>query len=90
MDMKQFFLPGDVVTLRQDLPNKPTMLVVRKVTKTIRTKDTKSDFFQGILCKWFTTQGELQELVQHGFAELTEAPALKTDRTGGLGHTGTK
>ena len=35
-------------------------------------------------------QGELQELVQHGFAELTEAPALKTDRTGGLGHTGTK
>lgn len=63
MDMKQFFLPGDVVTLRQDLPNKPTMLVVRKVTKTIRTKDTKSDFFQGILCKWFTTQGELQESV---------------------------
>lgn len=35
-------------------------------------------------------QGELQELVQHSFAELTEAPALKTDRTGGLGHTGTK
>ena len=51
MENKQFFLPGDVVTLRQDLPNKPTMLVVRKVTKTIRTKDTKSDFFQGILCK---------------------------------------
>lgn len=35
-------------------------------------------------------QGELQELVQHSFTELTEAPALKTDRTGGLGHTGTK
>ena len=48
---KQFFLPGDVVTLRQDLPNKPSMLVVRKVTKTIRTSDTKNDFFQGILCK---------------------------------------
>ena len=63
METKQFFLPGDVVTLRQDLPNKPTMLVVRKVTKTIRTRDIKSDFFQGILCKWFTTAGELQESV---------------------------
>lgn len=63
METKQFFLPGDVVTLRQDLPNKPTMLVVRKVTKTIRTRDAKSDFFQGILCKWFTTEGELQESV---------------------------
>jgi hypothetical protein len=50
-DTKQFFLPGDVVTLRQELPNKPTMLVVRKVTKTIRTQDVKNDYFQGILCK---------------------------------------
>ena len=50
-DLKTYFLPGDVVTLRQDLPNKPTMIVVRKVTKTIRTRDAKSDFFQGILCK---------------------------------------
>ena len=60
---KQFFLPGDVVTLRQEIPNKPTMIVVRKVTKTIRTVDVKNDFFQGILCKWFTTSGELQESV---------------------------
>ena len=59
METKQFFLPGDVVTLRQDLPNKPTMLVVRKVTKTIRTRDAKSDFFQGILCKWFIIVGEM-------------------------------
>lgn len=50
-DNKQFFLPGDVVTLRQDIPNKPTMIVVKKVTKTIRTSDIKNDFFQGILCK---------------------------------------
>ena len=50
-DNKQFFLPGDVVTLRQDIPNKPTMIVVKKVTKTIRTQDSKNDFFQGILCK---------------------------------------
>lgn len=62
-DTKQFFLPGDTVTLRQDLPNKPIMIVVRKVTKTIRVNDVKNDFFQGILCKWFTTTGELQESV---------------------------
>ena len=62
-DTKQFYLPGDIVTLRQDIPNKPTMIVVRKVTKTIRVNEMKNDFFQGILCKWFTTTGELQESV---------------------------
>lgn len=50
-DSKQFFLPGDVVTLRQELQNKPTMLVVRKVTKTIKTANSKNDFFQGIMCR---------------------------------------
>jgi uncharacterized protein YodC (DUF2158 family) len=60
-ETKQFFLPGDVVTLRQDIPNKPTMIVVKKVTKTIRTENLRGDFFQGILCRWFTTQGQLQE-----------------------------
>ena len=50
-DTKQFFLPGDVVTLRQDIPNKPTMIVVKKVTKSIRTTDIKNDYFQGILCR---------------------------------------
>lgn len=62
-ETKQFFLPGDMVTLRQDVPNKPVMLVVRKVTKTIRTASIKSDFFQGIMCRWFTTDGVLQEAV---------------------------
>lgn len=62
-DTKQFFLPGDVVTLRQDIPNKPIMIVVRKVTKTIKTTDARNDYFQGILCRWFTTEGCLQESV---------------------------
>lgn len=62
-ETKQFFLPGDVVTLRQELPNKPVMIVVRKVTKSIRTADVKNDYFQGILCKWFTTEGQLQESI---------------------------
>jgi len=60
-EFKQFFLPGDIVTLRQNIPNKPTMIVVKKVTKTIKTESLKGDFFQGILCRWFTTDGYLQE-----------------------------
>lgn len=61
MEQKQFFLPGDVVTIRQDIPNKPTMIVVKKVTKNIRVGASRGNFFQGILCKWFTTEGLKQE-----------------------------
>jgi len=60
---KIYFLPGDLVTLRQKLPNKPIMIVVKKVTKTIRTGNINGDFFQGILCRWFTTTGELQDAI---------------------------
>ena len=60
MEDKIFFFPGDVVTIRQDIANKPTMLVVKKVTKSIRTETLKrDDLFQGILCMWFTLNGEL-------------------------------
>jgi len=60
-ETKQFFLPGDTVTIRQDIPNKPTMIVVKKITKTINTGSLQGSFFQGILCRWFTTTGQLQE-----------------------------
>ena len=60
---KLFFLPGDVVTIRQDIPNKPIMWVVKKVTKSLNTPTLKGDFFQGILCRWFTNSGELQESI---------------------------
>lgn len=58
---KVYFLPGNLVTLKQDLPNKPVMIVVKKTTKTINTQSVKGDFFQGIFCRWFTTDGYLQE-----------------------------
>ena len=62
--IKQFFLPGDVVTIRQEIPNKPTMIVVKKVTRTIRIGgEEKNDLFQGILCRWFTKEGLLQEAI---------------------------
>lgn len=61
--VKQFFLPGDVVTIRQDLPNKPVMIVVKKVTKSIKLYGEKNDFFQGILCRWFTDNGFIQDAI---------------------------
>ena len=35
-DEKIYLMPGDVVTLRQALPNKPTMMVVKKKTVAVR------------------------------------------------------
>ena len=64
IEEKIFFNPGDVVTLKQNIPNKPTMIVVKKKTLTIKPPDgEKKDFFQGILCMWFTTDGEYFEHV---------------------------
>lgn len=56
------FFPGDLVSLRQDLPNKPVMIVVRKES-TIFRDDTKNNNLKGIRCRWFTTTNELQEAV---------------------------
>ena len=60
---KIYFLPGDVVTLKQDIPNKPTMIVVRKETMTFRTGNENEDYFKGIRCRWFSTEGILQEAI---------------------------
>lgn len=54
---KIYFLPGDLVKFKKDLPNAPIMLVVKKVTKQYKS----TSYFQGILCRWFTTDGTLQE-----------------------------
>lgn len=48
---KVFYLPGDRVTLKQDIPNKPIMIVVEKKTMTIKPKEgLKTNFFQGMKC----------------------------------------
>ena len=65
MEEKVFYLPGDVVTLKQEIPNKPTMIVVKKETMTFRPskEEDKEDYFKGIRCKWFTKDQALQEHV---------------------------
>ena len=65
MEEKIFLNPGEIVTLKQDIPNKPVMLVVKKETSVFkhdskRLNDKKSILI-GIRCRWFTTTGELQE-----------------------------
>lgn len=64
-DNKTYFHPGDVVTIRQGIPNKPIMIVVKKETMTFRpsSSDEKDEYFIGIKCRWFSTEGNLQEAV---------------------------
>lgn len=62
MEDKMMFFPGDLVTLRQELPNKPIMVVVRKES-TIFRDENKTNSLKGIRCRWFTTLNELQEAV---------------------------
>jgi len=65
MEDKVFFTPGDVVTLKQDIANKPEM-IVKTVDKTSfrdsdpSCRDNKPILF-GITCMWFTTTMEIQE-----------------------------
>ena len=64
MESKIYFMPGDIVSLKQDIPNKPTMLVVKKETYIFKNqKDVKDNGLMGIRCRWFTDKGELQEAV---------------------------
>ena len=62
MEDKTLFFPGDLVSLRQDLPNKPVMIVVRK-EYTIFRDENKTNSLKGIRCRWFTTDNVLQEAV---------------------------
>lgn len=63
MEGKIFLNPGELVTLKQDLPNKPVMLVVKKETSVFKHDDRrindKKPILIGIRCRWFTTSGEL-------------------------------
>lgn len=61
---KIFFNPGEIVILKHDLPNKPFMYVVEKVTK-IYNKNQESPYVQfvGIRCRWFDSNHVLREAV---------------------------
>ena len=61
---KVYYNAGDVVTLRQDIPNKPVMIVIRKEQSIFRSKDDRRDNgLRGMRCRWFTDDGFLQEAI---------------------------
>lgn len=61
LDDKIYFTPGQLVILKQDIPNKPIMMVVRKETSIF--KNNGDTILRGIRCRWFTTEGVLQEAI---------------------------
>lgn len=60
-----YFLPGDVVTLRQSVDNRPRMVVKGKETSrfTPNKEEAGKDFLQGIKCFWFSADQKYQEAV---------------------------
>lgn len=63
MEDKIYFLPGNVVSLKQNIPNKPIMIVVKKETSLLKNKISEDNILKGIRCRWFTTDGTLQEAI---------------------------
>lgn len=59
---KVYFSPGQRVQIRQDIPNKPIMLVHRVERSIIKNKDDR-DVLKGVKVRWFTKDGFLQEAV---------------------------
>lgn len=64
-DDKIYFNAGDIVQLKQNIPNKPKMVVIKKVTSIFKhdskkLEDKKSPL-RGIKCMWFTIDGLYQE-----------------------------
>lgn len=52
MKEKIYFRPGELVTLKQDIPNKPIMMVVEKDTCTFKLYNKEAaTFFRGIKCR---------------------------------------
>lgn len=62
MEEKIYFIPGDVVKVRQ-LEVAPAMYVLKKKELTFKDREDKEKILQGIVCRWFTTDGLMQEAV---------------------------
>ena len=67
METNIYFNPGDRVQLKQDIPNKPIMIVVKKETSIFKHDpkrlEDKKPILIGIKCRWFTKDGALQEAI---------------------------
>ena len=61
-DEKVFFQPGDMVQMKQDIPNKPIM-VVSRIERSLMKNNEGKDYLRGVKCRWFSTDSKLQEAV---------------------------
>ena len=63
-DEKIYFMPGELVTLKQDVTFKPIMIVVKKETNIFKNSGVETQpSLKGIKCRWFTKDGLMQEAV---------------------------
>lgn len=62
---KTFFLPGDLVKVRQEIDNRPVMIVKGKETSrfTPNKDEAGANYLAGIRCVWFDKEQRLQEAV---------------------------
>lgn len=62
-----YFNPGDVVQVRQNISNKPRMMVIRKVTSIFKHDPSKNEdkksTLKGIKCMWYGTDGTPHEYI---------------------------
>ena len=59
---KVYFQPGDVVQIKQDVANKPKMVVIR-IERSIMKNNEGRDYLRGVRCRWFSSDQKLQEAV---------------------------
>lgn len=58
---KIFFSPGQLVKIKQNIPNSPLMVIYKIERSIIRNSTSGKDFLKGCRCRWFTKDGYLQE-----------------------------
>lgn len=59
---KTYFIPGDTVKCTK-VSNAPEMYVIRKKSLTFKDNENKDKILQGIVCRWFTDDGLMQEAI---------------------------
>lgn len=62
VDEKIYFQPGDMVQMKQNIPHKPKMVVVR-IERSIMKNNEGKDYLKGVRCRWFSEDQKLQEAV---------------------------
>ena len=59
-----YYAPGDKITVRHDIPNKPIGWIVEKVSRNVKSVDGGYEtIFVGMRCRWFDKNGDLQEAI---------------------------